>query len=504
MDINSLVSKYLQLNGNSEANIDDIKESLLDIKNSSGFKNDLSIFVCGDEATQESFYDYMSKAAGRDDDNFKEEVSLLFNILDSDQSGNISDDELDFMKRTKGANSGKVDTFSFWKSLDVDESEVIENISEAVNNAETTLSELAALYGEDSDIYKQVLAQVNGTEAETSSETTSTVEDEEVADSSSVESTTQEDTTDETTIEGTTSEETTTETSSTTTSSSVVDFSSKESMQSFVSSFIDETMQTPTEVINWLQENGIITDEQAQQLQSAYVEYSEDDQKKISALMQLGKTYDEAVETLTNSGKIEGNSTLEKTTYKEINVEQYANDLYKAMDGLGTDEEALKTILNDEEISDDDFAKIVAKYEELYGVDAGGKGLVTRLENETSGDLQTSLTSKLAERLIKAAENGNTDVIDTICKEVYSGTAGQNCTANDFLAGIFASTTSDSVINDIYSRYSQINTGHNLVDDIKNDYSGIFGWRNWLGNQNASGDGATFIAKIQNAVRHNS
>ena len=183
-----------------------------------------------------------------------------------------------------------------------------------------------------------------------------------------------------------------------------------------------------------------------------------------------------------------------------VNINECVEQLYRAMNGAGTDEDTLRSILDDPNISDDDFVEIVAAFEAKYGIDSAHKeSLVTWIENDESLQSQTEFTSKLASRLLRAAENGNEQAIDVICKETYGGTAGQLGTADDFLAVIFNDNTSSKVISKISQRYSIVNSGRNLLKDIKNDYDGLFGIGGWFNDYGSIGNG--IVAAINKASR---
>ena len=195
---------------------------------------------------------------------------------------------------------------------------------------------------------------------------------------------------------------------------------------------------------------------------------------------------------------------VQEAAYKEINPEVWADQLYNAMNGAGTFESTLEAILYDtDNINNKQFAAIVAAYEEKYGMNATppGVGLVTRIEQDTSGDLQTDLTSALGNRLREAAEDGDEAALKMIAQNLYSGTAGQNCTADDFLAAVFA-TDDLEFIYQLNKTYSEVNKGQDLIEDIKGDHGGFLNWRNWFGwNVEASGKGQDYIELIEKANR---
>lgn len=469
MDINSLISNYVEKNGGDVTSIKKTVENLAyDIKDC------YSIFEYGDEATQEEFMDFISEAAGRSDDSFKKDVDLLFDILDSDGNGELSNDELQEFTRRSGSNAGEVQGWSLYNNL-------IKVKTDKSSSASTNASS----------------GNTDSTSNVTSSDTGSSVSSTDT--DTSVSSTATDSTSSSTTTDENVSESTSSSSSSTTN----YDFSDPSSAKNFLNNFIDEDHKTYEEAISYLLEIGGISQEDAESIRTALTQgsLSSKDQAKVDALLAANPdmTEAEAIEKLGLKSS-DDNSVLNEAAYKEINAEEYADQLYKAMDGLGTDEAALKSIINDDQISDADFVKIVEAYEQKYG--KNGQGLITRIEQDTSGSLQTELTSKIGQRLIKAAENGDEKAIDVICKEIYSGTAAQMNTANDFLDAIFA-TENEDVLYNINDRYSKVNSGHDLITDIKKDHGGILKWRNWFGwKADASGNGQNYIDKINSAVRH--
>lgn len=186
----------------------------------------------------------------------------------------------------------------------------------------------------------------------------------------------------------------------------------------------------------------------------------------------------------------------------KINAEKCADDLFAAMDGFGTNEPVLESILFDEGISDNDFALIVKKYEEKYGADKGELGLISRIDDDTSGELLKKLSVQLSKRLVNAAENGDEEALIMLCKEIHSASIGQSGTVDDFLTAVFNDLKDETVVK-INKKYSEVYEGKNLADDIKSEYTGLFGWRSWLpGKHELEGNGEAILDKINKALRH--
>ena len=273
--------------------------------------------------------------------------------------------------------------------------------------------------------------------------------------------------------------------------------------------FADSENKTYAEIITYLQDAGIISEEQAEMMTSTLnkAELSPEEQAKVDAVKQAnpGMTDAEAMGLLGLDASDE--SGVQESAYKEINPEEWADQLYDAMNGAGTFESALESIIyDDDNITDEQFAKIVEAYESKYGINATppGDGLVSRIEKETSGELQKNLTSAIGERLRTAAEDGDETALKMICENLFVGTAGNNGTADDFLAAVFK-TDDLEFIYELNKTYSEVNKGRDLVEDIKGDHGGFLNWRNGFGifnwNANASGNGQSYIDLIEKANR---
>ena len=88
MDINSLIANYLKNTNNTEINASQIRDTFYNLA-STELKNSDSIFVYGEEATKDELIEFMSKASGKDDEQFKEDVGLLFDVLNSNSTDDV-------------------------------------------------------------------------------------------------------------------------------------------------------------------------------------------------------------------------------------------------------------------------------------------------------------------------------------------------------------------------------------------------------------------------------
>ncbi len=143
----------------------------------------------------------------------------------------------------------------------------------------------------------------------------------------------------------------------------------------------------------------------------------------------------------------------------------YADQLFDAMNGFGTDEAQVESILNNENLTSADIAKITAQYNESHG------SLVNAIDGDFSGSEKTELLNKVADSLLEGAENGDETSLQLLCKEFHAGTAGKLGTADEFIARIFENADSDT-LNQIIMNYSSVNEGADIFKDVKGDFSG--------------------------------
>ncbi|MBQ4122396.1 hypothetical protein IJD44_01540 [bacterium] len=286
------------------------------------------------------------------------------------------------------------------------------------------------------------------------------------------------------------------------------DMSSWSSVADYIKNFLiagNDKMDQPYEIINYLKNNRTLTPKEAEYARQALIYGSQDANTQATIEQWLG-TGEDFNKVINNLGIDPKESDLYKVVDEvkeeesKVDIDEVAEQIFEAMDGAGTDEATLSSIINDmDNITNDDFVQIVKKYEEKYGRDIGKDGLVTRIESDTSGKLQTDLTSKIAERLLAAANEGNEDALEMLCVQINSGTVDQNCTANDLLKTIFADSTSDELISKIIDAYAEKYSGRSLVDDIKKEYNGFLGIGGWFNSYGE--EGSAIIAKINKAAR---
>ncbi len=350
----------------------------------------------------------------------------------------------------------------------------IEDLAELIHNGERNLSDYSGIISEED--YAALETAVNELEAsenaESPEETEETEEPEETGETESPE-TGETESPDEVPSTGGGTEGGTVDSGANTTENEV-DFSNPENARAFVESFIDENMNTPGAVIDWLLEGGIITEEDASLLRQAYSSsYSEEVQEQIDNLMKTGMTYDEAVEFLTESGKItqDSSSGLNREIEKSITdskASELAGQLHDAMKGglfgWGTDDEQFAAIFNNDNLTSAAWVKIIQKYNE------DGKSFITDVDRDFTGETQNEYQKEIANRLLEAAKSGDPDAIELLCEEIYNATAGKLGTADEFIDAII-NNASDEVLAKIIDNYPDVNNGSDIFSDIKGDFS---------------------------------
>ncbi len=530
----SYVGLYLAKNDKNLSNVSDSINNLRKDCLHSGYS--YSIFTI-DENTQmdsSTFNEMMSSATQKDVSELdQDDLNTLFEIFDKDSDGVLNYDELSVLQKDS---DGTITDFSLWSTLNNYSKESISNfksvnLREKFNSDEKYKTAYEDIYGENTadkvqDGPQEVIPQdlsadkmaeiaakiVNG---DMSLDYYSDLISDDSYDKLSEMVKTMQAAIEEkdTEVSDETKDEETTLSTSEYNKNDIDEL--KDKIYDIVMSSKDDNYKCPEDVIKEFLNDGVIDDETAEELRYAYMEFSSKDEDKIQAKLLMLQMKDpdatraDAIKELQKSGEIDAPQKDSKTVLDNrddnknisINVDAYVEQIHDSMKGLGTREKDLTALINNEDLTDEEFFQVVQAYEEKYGLDAGGRSLVTQIEKETSGSLQTQLTAVIGQRLANVANNAtkyDSEVIDVICKEIYGGTAGQNCTADDFLKAAFDVLT-DKTLALIDKRYGEVNKGRDLITDIKKDHQGFLGWRTAPIGHDASGNGAEYISRIKRA-----
>lgn len=482
------VAAYLMRQGKevNDSNIQECRDELYALADNIWDCSDTSLFTLDEnmQMTEEEFIKHLRRGATGGEIN-EEQAKLFFEVLNFDGGDTLSYSELSLIEDSD--QNGVVTNWGIWQSIigNVESKDVMSSSSSmkhiSSDESKSYAERLKDIYGEDSEEYE---AALNGEEQVISKKSLKQDKIDELAQKI---------------------------------------FDGEVELEDYEGLLTETSYQALSEAYDKLKNennaDGAANPDRAVGAQDSVQAGSQESTKTSN----LGAT--EAQNTSTDEEGLaaveqEQNSEQE-TNYVKVDTKICADDLYKAMKGLGTDEATLKDILLDQNISPDQFAEIVEIYEQTYGMNATppGVSLVTRIEQDTSGDLQKQLTSSLGTKLMEAAKNGDDTAIDMICLNLYSGTVGQNGTADDFLAAVFnglVAEGSDSepdyeLINKINNRYSELTPKDNganrsLVKDLQSDHGGFLNWRNWFGhwgdsNLSASADGQKYIDLINEANR---
>ncbi len=161
----------------------------------------------------------------------------------------------------------------------------------------------------------------------------------------------------------------------------------------------------------------------------------------------------------------EDNTLNNDRTIDDETAELYANQLYEAMKGLGTDDEQVAAIL-DLELSDADLTKIMEIYNEAHG------SLVNDIDGDFSGETRKKYEELFSGALVNQAENGDETALKLLCEEIHNATAGKIGTSDEFIAGVFDKINDDNinVLTQVIEKYNDY-TGSDIFEDINGDFS---------------------------------
>ena len=155
-------------------------------------------------------------------------------------------------------------------------------------------------------------------------------------------------------------------------------------------------------------------------------------------------------------------AAAEEDVISDEKAERLAKELHSAMEGWGTDDEAVKNILQNDKISDADLIKIMKNY-------PGDEGLTRDIQGDFSGKTEDELTSRITDAL--SSEDPLTEeTADLIAKELYQATGAHLGTNEQFVEEMFEKLSPEALAL-VNERYSTVNEGRTLKEDIKGDFS---------------------------------
>ncbi len=528
-EINSLIANYLQ--ANPTADVSDIIDKMKNIQDSlweNGCITSNSIFNYGDDgvASKEEFLEIMSNATGKDSSEIEDDVNLLFDILNSESDDDVlTSDELGFFGSSSDSwnqlstvDKNAINEASAASSSSDDAGIETTGTSEDSDNSSTSSlseSEIADIaqsivdgtasiddyYGTvSSDDYTAIQAKVE--ELQSSDEDTDVNEDTDVDDDTDVN--------DDTDVDDDTEDEDTTTTTDTTTVDSV-----KTQIESIVLASDSDSYTCPEDVIAELEASGNYDADFIAELRNSYITYSDEDEEKISTKLQVlqmidsGATREDAIAALQENSEI-GDPVTDSTTelssaptgnLTETAVKYDAEKLHDAMKGdktdflfgLGTNEEAMDELFNDESLTSSDWVSIMSQYSATYG-----SALVSDIDWDyvDASEKQTEYYEKIVDNLLSEIDAGNEEALTVLCQQIHGATAGQIGTANEFMEILFENI-SDEDLYKVYSAYSNATGGSDLIEDIEKDYQNgyIFGF---IAGTDKTGSG--YITKIDEAI----
>lgn len=161
------------------------------------------------------------------------------------------------------------------------------------------------------------------------------------------------------------------------------------------------------------------------------------------------------------AGRYVGNTTL-----SEEQVAEYAQKLQDSMDdGLGVNESAFSELINNEELSADDWVNILSYYESSFD-----NSFVQDVDGDFNGNDRTQIMNQMTSRILESAQQGNPAAIELLCSELHNATGDMWGTADEFVESVINSA-SDEVLTSVMDNYNRV-TGSEIYKDFENDFSG--------------------------------
>lgn len=154
--------------------------------------------------------------------------------------------------------------------------------------------------------------------------------------------------------------------------------------------------------------------------------------------------------------------------------DKQSKQIYEATAGqVGTDEQSFYEVLNNEDLTGNDWANIIQSYENLYG-----RNLIDDIDADFSGisesGFRNEIMNKISSKLLESLDD--TNVLNVICKELHSALSPitlmnnkevmDTNKADDFIVNLL--NTSDDKLASILKNYS-FATGFDLISEISSN-----------------------------------
>ena len=465
MDINSLVANYLKNTNNTEISASQIKETFHSLANDD-LQGCNSIFVYGEDATKDELIEYMSKACGKDDEQFKQDVGLLFDVLNSNSEDDVlTSDELEGMVRERGDNKGKIDGFGIWNEL---LNTNVSQIEAEMVELETPTNDSVSSEGNSSDeIYRMAQEIVAGHATLEDIKETGKLTEEEIA----------------------LLEENISKLENSSGSSEDVDVNT-DAEKIVNSGDIEGGLAAYAVIWGKDSEEYKALEEQVANLQNSVNNdedgYSTEKINRIAEEIIAGKT---TLEDIKETGKLteeeiaaleeaiaaienDTEPTTEETLPTGVSTESkipddsakiYAKELFNGVVSSSTDK------INDYlDLDSADLVKVISTYvEEGYG--SFTKAIEGGIAEYLSKEERQEFINTVMTACIEQAENGNEDAIGILCNEIYSATAQTWGYTGYTVLDSFFNNANNDVINLVKDNYSKYIEGHELRDDINGE-----------------------------------
>lgn len=413
MDINSLIANYLKNTNNTEINASEIRDTFRNLANEDLQFCD-SIFLYGEDATKDELIEYMSKACGKDDDQFKEDVGLLFDVLNSNSNDDVlTAEELEDFNRKMGDNRGKIDGFSIWNQLlntnvseieselaEIEISDFAENIINS-GDIEGQLAIYAARYGEDSEKYKAIEEQVRLAQNES------------------------------------------------------INSDSEELSTEDINRMAQRIVEGKITLEN-LKKSGILTDEEYKQVEEAV--------KILEENGELPSTEEATTPEATTPEATTPEAVSTEAKIPDDAAQNYAQELLNGI--VASSPEKIREYLD---LDSADLVKVLSVYSNEKNYGSITKALESGIAEYLTQEEKEEFINTIMSACIEQAKNGNEEAIGILCNEIYSATAQTwGYTGYTVLDSFFNNAGNDviTLVKDNYSKYVE---GHELRDDIKGE-----------------------------------